>query len=72
MPVAIRCALLIAALACAGCHSRSSQVANEAMASDTQMDIETLPPDESDATPTNELQNGVDEPADNSVGLNSD
>ena len=72
MPVAIRAAVIVAALACAACHARSAQTTNDATASNTQMDIETLPPDESDATPTNELENGVDEPVDNTAGLNSD
>ena len=31
-------------------------------------DIETLPPDESSATPTNQLQNGFDNPDVNDVG----
>jgi hypothetical protein len=36
------------------------------------MDVETLPPDESDTTPTDELENGVDEPTGNTADLNSD
>ena len=72
MSDAIRAVVLTLALALASCHGRSAEATNEAAVSNTQMDIETLPPDESDATPTNELENGVDEPADNTVGLNSD
>ena len=65
--------LLAAALACAACGSRSAETANTQVAVNTPAtDIVTLPPDESDATPTNELQNGVDQPADNSIDLNSD
>ena len=72
MPGAIRATLLILALSCAGCHGRANDTTNAETVSNTQMDIETLPPDESDATPSNELENGVDEPADNTVDLNSD
>ena len=72
MPVAIRAALLLAFCACAACGSRSSDQPNAEVAANAPADIVTLPPDESDATPTNELENGVDEPTANTVDLNSD
>ena len=72
MQVAIKSAAIALLLACSACHGRTADPTNEAAASNTNMDIETLPPDESDTTPTNELENGVDEPAGNTVDLNSD
>jgi hypothetical protein len=35
---------------------------------DTNADIETLPPDESSTTPSNQLQNGYDNPDVNELG----
>ncbi len=54
--------LLLAIAAC-------NQPAREAPANDEAAvtDIETLPPDESVATPTDELANGAAEPVDNDV-----
>ena len=72
MPVAIRAAFLLAFFTCAACGSHSNDPTNTEVAANAPTDVITLPPDESDATPTNELENGVDEPSDNAVGLNSD
>jgi len=67
-----------AGLALAGCHKQSQQAAadqnlsmdsgvpsNEVLAN---ADIETLPADESSATPSNQLQNGFDNPDVNDLG----
>ena len=72
-------AVAAAGLALAGCHKQQSQQAaadqnlsldsgvpsNEVLAN---ADIETLPADESSATPSNQLQNGYDNPVVNDVG----
>ena len=71
MPVADKAFLVLLALACAGCVDHSSQATNDAVSANG-MDIETLPPDESATTPTNDLENGVDEPPANTADLNSD
>jgi hypothetical protein len=52
------------ALGACGPKSASETAANDAQ----KVDIETLPVDESDATPTNELANGDDEADANAVG----
>jgi hypothetical protein len=72
MHAANRAFLTLLALAAAGCGRHDARATNEASATNTGMDVETLPPDESDATPTNELENGVDEPTGNTADLNSD
>lgn len=72
MHVANRALLILLLVAAAACGQRNAPTANQAIASNTGMDVETLPPDESDATPTNELENGVDEPTGNTADLNSD
>jgi hypothetical protein len=71
MPVANRALLVVLALACAGCGGHSGQATDNAVSANG-MDIETLPPDESATTPTNDLENGVDEPPANTADLNSD
>lgn len=72
MRAVLRTVLLLAAVACSACSKQPAQtpVANNSASSG--MDIETLPPDDSDTTPTNELENGADEPGGNMVDLNSD
>ncbi|HYX47538.1 MAG TPA: hypothetical protein VE820_12050 [Sphingomicrobium sp.] len=70
-------ALVVAALG--ACHKQQQQQMNNATISmdadvpDNQMvagnaDIETLPADESSTTPSNQLQNGFDNPDVNDVG----
>ena len=71
-------AVAVASLALAACHKQSQQAAadqnlsmdsgvpsNEVLAN---ADIETLPADESSATPSNQLQNGYDNPDVNDLG----
>ena len=71
-------AVAAAVLALAACHKQAQQPAadqnlsmdsgipsNEVLAN---ADIETLPADESSATPSNQLQNGYDNPDVNDVG----
>ena len=69
-------------LALGGCHKEQQQaeqnnsismddtVAENQVAADNA-EIETLPADESSATPSNQLQNGFDNPDVNDVGLNN-
>lgn len=72
MPFATRSVLLAAAVcALAGCHKQQQAqqqnqdiaiglpMTNETMAN---ADIETLPPDESSTTPSNQLESGSDNP----------
>jgi uncharacterized protein YcfL len=81
MPNAKLIALPLAALALVACQKQQQQPAqdqnmsvdegvpnNQVMAN---ADIETLPPDESSTTPSNQLQNGFDNPDVNDLG-NSD
>ena len=72
MHVAIRAAFILTALSCIACQKQSADTANAQVAANAPTDVITLPPDESDATPTNELENGVDEPTANTLDLNSD
>ena len=72
MPVAIRAAFILTMLSCGACQKQSADTTNAQVAANGPTDVITLPPDESDATPTNELENGVDQPADNGIDLNSD
>jgi hypothetical protein len=67
----------VAALALGGCHKQQPQAQDQNIAIDQGVpdnqvagnaDIETLPPDESSATPSNQLQNGSDNPDVNDVG----
>ncbi|HWU93675.1 MAG TPA: hypothetical protein VN106_10565 [Sphingomicrobium sp.] len=68
----------IAALALGACHKQQQQAQDQNISidegvPDNQMavgnaDIETLPPDESSTTPSNQLQNGFDNPDVNDVG----
>jgi hypothetical protein len=69
-------ALAAAALSLAGCH-KQPQAQDQNMSLDSGVpsnevlanaDIETLPADESSATPSNQLQNGFDNPDVNDVG----
>lgn len=66
----------LAAAAIAGCHKQQAQQ-NQDMTIDDNVassglpanaDIETLPPDESSTTPSNQLQNGYDTPEVNDLG----
>jgi hypothetical protein len=70
-------AIGIAALALGACQKQQQQPADQNIAidegvPDNQMagnaDIETLPADESSSTPSNQLQNGFDNPDVNDVG----
>jgi hypothetical protein len=67
--------LLLAVLAAASaCHRSQSADQNLAVANQTvemngaAADIETLPADESSTTPTNQLENGFDNPDVNDLG----
>jgi hypothetical protein len=67
--------LLLAALAAvSGCHKSKPADRNLAVANQTvemngaAADIETLPADESSTTPTNQLENGFDNPDVNDLG----
>jgi hypothetical protein len=70
-------ALGIASLALAACNKKQPEPQNQNIAidegvPDNQMagnaDIETLPADESSTTPSNQLQNGFDNPEVNDAG----
>jgi hypothetical protein len=72
----------LGAVAVAACHKQPQQsaAANQDMSVDDNLtsgqlpgnaEIETLPPDESSTTPSNQLQNGYDNPDVNDLG-NSD
>lgn len=71
-------AIGVAALALAACNKQQAQTNNDSISMDegipdNQMmagnaDIETLPADESSTTPSNQLQNGFDNPDVNDVG----
>lgn len=76
--------LAVGAAALAGCHKQSmqNQAANQEISIEDNLsqsagqlpanaEIETLPQDESSATPSNQLQNGFDKPDVNDLG-NSD
>jgi cobalamin biosynthesis protein CbiD len=64
--------VLLAAAACAiaACHKQQAQQQNQDIAVGVPMtnetmanaDIETLPPDESSSTPSNQLESGSDNP----------
>lgn len=71
--------LIVGAAALAGCNKRAaqSQADNQEMAIDDNLttgavpdnaQIETLPQDESSATPSNQLQTGYDNPDVNDLG----
>lgn len=70
-----------AALALGACHKQQQAAQNNSMSMDDSVpenqvavdnaQIETLPADESSATPSNQLQNGFDNPDVNDVGLNN-
>jgi ABC-type uncharacterized transport system auxiliary subunit len=68
--------ITLAAVAIAGCHKQQAQQ-NQDMTIDDNVassglpanaEIETLPPDESSTTPSNQLQNGYDTPEVNDLG----
>jgi len=71
MPVAMR-SILMTGLLCAlpACHGQRAKEQNQDIAVGVPMtnetmanaDIETLPPDESSATPSNQLESGSDNP----------
>ena len=52
--------VLVAILALAACSDRSSENVAIDINNASPSEIEALPPDESSATPTNELANGAD------------
>lgn len=71
MVLPMRFVLLTGAVcALAGCHKQQAQQQNQDIAVGVPMtnetmanaDIETLPPDESSATPSNQLESGSDNP----------
>ena len=66
MRTAFRLVILAGLAAAAACNkSQPPQEQNIAIAGDNNMagaDIETLPPDESSGTPSNQLVNGTDNP----------
>jgi hypothetical protein len=68
--------IALAAVAITGCHKQQAQQ-NQDMTIDDNVaasglpanaEIETLPPDESSTTPSNQLQNGYDTPEVNDLG----
>lgn len=67
--------VVIAALAFGACNKQQPQANEQNMSLDAGMpnqvagnaEIETLPPDESSTTPSNQLQNGFDSPDVNDV-----
>lgn len=72
-------AIGVVALALGACHKQQeAQTNNESISMDADVpdnqmmagnaDIETLPADESSTTPSNQLQNGFDNPDVNDVG----
>jgi hypothetical protein len=67
MRVATSLSILLLA---AACNRQQPPPPSQNLAANAPMDIETLPPDESDATPTNQLESGVDKPDVNDVATN--
>jgi len=71
----------IAALPLGACHQQAQQDQNNTISMDAGIpdnqvaagnaDIETLPADESSTTPSNQLQNGADNPDVNSLGTSN-
>ena len=69
-------AFAVAALALGACNKQQQPAQDQNIAIDSDVpnnevgnaDIETLPPDESSTTPTNQLQNGFDAPDVNDSG----
>jgi hypothetical protein len=64
MRAAFRVLILAGLAAAAACNKSQPQEQNITIAGDNNMaaNIETLPPDESSATPSNQLVNGSDNP----------
>jgi hypothetical protein len=63
MSAAARLIVAIALAAAAACNKEAPQQNDAAIANDsTVTSIDTLPPDESVGTPTNQLVNGADQP----------
>ena len=70
--------MALGAAAVAACHKAQPQVQdNQDMSPESNLaageqaqnlDVETLPPDESSVTPSNQLQNGFDNPDVNDLG----
>jgi hypothetical protein len=60
-----------AALAAAGCGKAQQPEQNIVIDNGANADIETLPPDESSGTPSNELANGSDNPEVNDLNTSS-
>ena len=82
MPNANRIAVFaIAALALGACHKQEQEAQNNEISMDAGIpdnqvaagnaEIETLPADESSATPSSQLQNGSDNPDVNSLGTSN-
>lgn len=65
-------ALAIAATACNRAPKQPQPVNSSVAMNDPATDIEALPPDESSATPTNQLANGEDNPDINASTANQD
>ena len=68
MSAVTRVFVLFFAVAAAACGRGPEQANN--VATNAPTDIETLPPDESVATPTDELENGAADPNVNEAALN--
>jgi hypothetical protein len=64
-------ALMILIVAASAACNRQPQTTNNTVAGNQIADIETLPADESDSTPTNQLESGDDNP-DVNMTLNHD
>ena len=74
-------ALGIAVLAVGACHKQQQEAQNNTITMDAGIpdnqvaagnaDIETLPADESSTTPSNQLQNGADNPDVNGLGTSN-
>jgi len=56
----LRAVLVVSLAAAGGCQKNQSDQNAAANSAAAPADIEALPPDESTATPSNELQNGAD------------
>ena len=61
---------ILLALAAAGCSGAAEQQQQPNQVANVPADIEVLPPDESVATPTNQLENGVAQPNVNEALVN--
>ena len=75
MRAALRLAILDGLLAAAACNNSQPPPGQNITIADNNIagaDVETLPPDESSGTPSNQLVNGADNPDVNVSSSNSD